>query len=60
MHLTENTPRTYYHRSYAIEALASGAYRWNIWRTGENLDLCGGQILTEAREVIAADRWEMT
>ena len=59
MNLTERTPRTYHHRRYVIEALACGPYRWNIWRPDDALALCGVQTLTEAREVIEADRQEV-
>jgi hypothetical protein len=58
MRQTERTPRTYRHRGYAIEALACGPYRWNVWRPGADLALCGVQSLAEARELIEADRLE--
>ena len=59
MTFAERIPRTYGHRGYVIEALACGPYRWNIWRPGDDLALCGVQTLADAREVIEADRLEV-
>ena len=59
MRQIERTPRTYRHRGYVVEALASGPCRWNVWRPGADLALCGVQSLAEARELIEADRQEV-
>lgn len=51
-------PSIYRFRGYDIEARPCGPYRWNIWRPGEDLALCGVRTLAEAREVIEYDRLE--
>jgi len=55
MHLTKHNPRTYSHRGYTVEALACGAYAYNVWRRSEDLAFCSVQTLQEAAAAIDED-----